>query len=170
MAEVYSVSKVSTINYEGVLDVPEFYMAVDNWFKEKGYDKFEVKNEEIVEKEGKYVELLLEPWKKLTDYSKSVIRVHARMYNIKDVTVEVDGHQRKLNSGRLVIQTQGFMVTDYENRWDTYPFYFFIRTIFDKFFFSIYTKKYSGVIKEHTKELRAHIKSFLNLYRFKIEK
>jgi hypothetical protein len=75
-----------------------------------------------------------------------------------------------MNSGRVLIETEGFMMTDYEDRWDTHPFYYFIRTIFDKFLFSIYTRKYDGLIKQHTKDLRAHLKSFLNLYRFKVEK
>ncbi len=170
MAEINFVAKKDSLSYDGVLSIPEFYLTIDTWLKEKGYDKLETKNEEIVEKNGKYVELILEPWKKLTDYSKSVIRIHIRMHNITDVTVEIDGNKKNLNKGKVVTETEGFMMNDYEDRWESHPMYYFIRTIFDKFFFSIYTKKNADHVVGDVKDLRATIKSFLNLYRIKLEK
>ncbi|RLE41615.1 hypothetical protein DRJ48_05215, partial [Candidatus Woesearchaeota archaeon] len=121
MAEIYFVVKKETLNFEGLFSVHELYTTIDQWFKDKGYDKNEVKNEEIVTKEGKYVELLLEPWKKMTDYLKNVIRLHIRIYNCKEVTVEIDKHKVKMNKGRLQIETEGFLLADYEDRWDQHP-------------------------------------------------
>ncbi len=170
MAEIYFVVKKQTISYDGIFNMDELYHTIDKWFKDKGYDKNEVKNEEIVGEEGKQIFLLLEPWKKVTDYSKNVIRVDIKIANCKEVLVDIDGHEMKMNKGKVIVATEAFLMTDYEDRFDRHPIYYFTRTIFDKFFFRIYTSKYQDELKEHTKELRMHIKAFLNLYRFKLEK
>jgi hypothetical protein len=168
MAELYFITGKENINFEGVFSIPELYKSIDQWFAQKGFDKNDVKNEEIVEKESKYVEILMEPWKKYTDYCKCVIRVHARIYGVKDVEVELDKHKLKLNKARALIEVQAFMNTDYEDRWDQHPLTYFFRTLYDKFFFRIYTQKYAQQGKADTKELVSEIKSFLNIYRFKL--
>ncbi len=170
MAETYFVTGRKEINFEGVVSVTDLHVTMDHWFREKGFDKFEVKVEEVVTKDGKYIEWLFEPWKKVTDYIKLIVRIHVRMYNIVEMMVEIDGHPVKMNKGKINIMTEGFMVTDYEDRFDHQPLYYFIRTLYDKFFFRSYTQKYQAQLNADTEELRAHIKSTLNLYRFKIER
>ena len=170
MAEFYFVVKKQVIKYEGIVSLPELYLTMDEWFYEKGYDKKELSSDEIVDKDSKYVELLLEPWKKLTEYSKNVIRVHVKIFNVVDADVTIDGHKIKMSKAKVRIETEGFIVADYEDRWDRHPMSFFMRTIWDKFFYKLYHQHNAGVLKDHCKDLRAHIKAFLNLYRFRVEK
>lgn len=166
MSEQKIVVDHMKLNYKGLFDVRELYKVLDNFFKEKGYDKRELRNIEHVKPEGKYIELELLPFKKVSDYAKFVIRVEAIMNNIKEVDIEKDSHQMKLNQGEVTVIFDGIMETDYEHRWDTRPEYVFIRTIFDKFVYRIYTRQWESQLVRDVEHLHSIVKSFLNLYRY----
>jgi hypothetical protein len=59
-----------------------------------------------------------------------------------------------------------FLETDYEGRWENKPFYYFLRTIIDKYVFRVYTGKFVGNLEADTRDLHQRIKSFLNLYKY----
>ncbi len=170
MSEIYFVVKKQTIKYEGLIDVQEFYSFIDSWLKSKGFEKVEVKSEEHADQKGKYIELLLEPFYKFNDYCKEVIRIHIHMYNVRDAEVVIDSHKLKMQEGLVSVDTDGFFVTDYENRWEERPFYFFLRSLIDKYIYRIYNQRYQKVLKETIAQLRADIKAYLNLHRFRIER
>lgn len=166
MAERELIVDHLRVEYEGLFDATELYRLIDLFFRDKGYDKRDLKNIEKVRPEGKYVEIELMPWKKTTDYFKNEIKIRIIMQNLKEVEVEKDGRKIRLNQGKLNIVFDGYFTTDYEHRWEQKPSYFFIRTLFDKFFFSSYTDKYKGVLVHDTNTLITDIKTFLNLYRY----
>lgn len=154
------------LSYEGLFNVSDLFMMIDSFFKEKGYDKREVRNIEIVRTEGKYIEIELMPWKKINDYVRHIIRLEMKMFNVKEVDVEKDGNKVKLNSGRINFVFDAYLQTDWENKWDMKPMYFFIRTLFDKFIYKSYTNMSEGILVENVNQLHTYIKSFLNLYRY----
>lgn len=166
MAERDIIVDKMRVTYEGLFSVTELYKMMDEWFEEKNYDKKELKNVENVTPEGKYIELLVEPWKKVTDYAKNVIRIRMIMTDIKDVEVEKDGVKVKLNQGKIQIVFDAYLETDYENRWEQKPTFFLIRTLFDKYFFKPFTKGFHTGVKADLNHLVTKIKSFLNLYRY----
>ena len=88
MAEREVLVDKMRMTYEGLFSILDIYKLMDEWFEEKGYDKREAKNIESVFPEGKYVEIVVEPWKKLTEYAKSVIKVRMIFSDIKEVEVE----------------------------------------------------------------------------------
>jgi hypothetical protein len=154
------------LNYEGLFSIPDLYRTIDEWFEEKNYDKRELKNIERVSADGKYIEIELLPWKKVSDYAKNEIRLRIIMTNIKDVEVEKDGVKVKLNQGSLQIVFDGYLTTDYENRWEGKPVFFFLRTIFDKYFYRPFQSGFQSGVKRDVLELRDKIKALLNLQRF----
>lgn len=166
MSELRLLVDHEKLNYEGLFNVTELYQLIDNFFREKGFDKREVMNEEHIRTEGKYIMIELMPWKKITDYINHIIRIEIKMFGIKDVEVEKDGHKIKLNKGRMNIIFDAYLETDYEHRWEQKPMFFFLRTIFDKFIYGIYTKEGAGELKATTYELKDVIKGFLNLYKY----
>ena len=166
MAERRIIVDHLKLSYEGLFNATELYALIDDFFREKGYDKREVKNEEQVTPNGKYVDLVLQPWKKITDYIRHIIRVDIKMFHLTEVEVEKDGHKVKLHKGRVNITFDGFLDSDYEHRWDQKPFYFFIRTIFDKFIYKSYMEEYAGILVDNINQLNKTIKAFLNLYRY----
>ena len=170
MAEIYFVVKKQTIKYKGLFDADEFYNFIDGWLKDKGFDKVETKAEEHADSKGKYMELLLEPFYKFNEYCKEVLRIHIHMYNVRDADAVIDGHTIKMQEGTISIETDGFFITDYENRWEERPFYFFLRSLIDKYVYRIYNQKYQKVLKETVAQFRADVKAYLNLHRFRVER
>jgi len=166
MAEREVIVDHARMTYEGLFSVSEFYKAIDTWLREKGYDKMEKKNVESITPTGKYIEIELLPWKKTTDYAKNVIKLRIIMSDIKDVEIKKNDVKVKLNSGKIQIVSDAYLETDYEHRWEGKPSFFFLRTIFDKYFFKPYTKGYKGNLLKDYNDLMGNIKSFLNLYRY----
>ncbi len=154
------------LNYSGIFHLNDLYRMIDSWLYEKGYDRHEKKNDEIVLETGRKIELELRPWKKTTDYAKNEIKLRIFVDNMTDVEVEKDGKNVKLNKGDIQMIFDGFLITDYENRWEGKPMYYFFRTLVDKYIFRIYTGKFSGNLAADVKDLHQRIKSFLNMYRY----
>ena len=154
------------LGYEGLFNLHELYSLMNQWLKDKGFDTREARNQEHVKPGGKYIDLELLPWKKITDYARHVIRLNIRILNMKDVVVEQDGARTTLNKGKITIVMDGYLDTDYEDRWEAKPFYFFIRTLFDKFIYRTYSTQYEELLVENCLQLNATIKAFLNLYQY----
>jgi len=166
MAERRLVIDHMRLKYEGLFDLHELYKLIDNWLREKAFDKRELRNQEHVKPDGKYVELILMPWKKITDYARHVIRIEIKVFNLTEVVVERDGQRVKMNQGRVDILFDAYLDTDYEDRWEQKPFYFFMRTIFDKFIYRTYSTQFEELLVENVHQLHTAIKSFLNLYQY----
>ncbi len=169
MAERRIIVDNLKISYNGFFKATELYQLIDNFLREKGYDKREIRNQEHVTREGKYVELEIEPWKKITDYANTKIRVEIKMFNLTESVVSRDGKKEKLNKGKLHIRFDAYLETDYEHRWESRPVYLFIRTIFDKYIYASYTHQFEGEVAENTQELYDVVKGFLNLYRVTVD-
>lgn len=166
MAERFTVVDQENIKYTGFFDINELTRMIDLYFRTKAYDKRVIRDEEHVYKDHKFIHIWWEPYKKITDYIKFEVRIWVNIANVTQVTKEIDGVKTKLNKGEFDVRLDGFLITDYENRWEQKPLYFFFRTIFDKFIYKMQMAKYEALIKEHVMELKAEIASFLNLYRF----
>jgi hypothetical protein len=154
------------LNYSGIFNLQELYKMIDGWLYEKGYDKYEKKNEEQVLETGRKIEVEIRPWKKTTDYAKNEIRLRIFVDNMTDIEVDRDGKKIKMHKGDIQMIFDAFLETDYEHRWENKPMYYFMRTIVDKYVFKIYTEKFVGNLTADTRDLHQRIKSFLNLYKY----
>jgi len=166
MAEREVIVDKYRVTYEGLFSVTELYKLITDWLEEKGYDQKEMKNIESVTENGKYIEIWLQPWKKFTDYAKSIIQLKMFMSDIKEVEVEKSGFKKKLNQGKVQLVFDGFLETDYENRWEMKPTFFLIRTLFDKYFYKPFTGGVQQQVRENMFDLVGRVKAFLNLYKF----
>ena len=166
MVEVKVVVDNLQLSYDGLLNINELYMLIDKFFKDHMYDKRETQNMEKIEPKGKYIEIELQPYRKMTDYVKFIIRIRINMFDVKEVEIEKDGQKIRMNNARVNMVFDGFLETDYEGRWEGKPTYVFIRTVFDKFIYKIYTERFEKQLSEDVHNLHAQIKSFLNLYRY----
>jgi len=166
MAEKKIAFNSKVINYEGLFSAREVYMLIDSLTAQKGYDKVELLNSEQVHGKGKDLVLLLEPYKKITDYAKLLLWMRIIMENVENVEVEKDGKKLKMNKGKVTIIVQGFLHTDYEARWEQKPWYVFIRTIFDKFIYKMYTDKFEAQLSTDCLDVYNQLKAYLNLQRY----
>jgi len=121
MAERLIVVDKARVEYEGLFEAKALYALFVDWARDKGYFLVEKKHSESVKPEGKYVDMEFEPFKKLTDYAKSIIKMRVTMHDVKDVVVEKDKTKRKFQQGKVSIVFDGILETDYEHRWETKP-------------------------------------------------
>jgi hypothetical protein len=166
MAERRLVIDHMALTYDGLFELHELYVLINQWLKDKGYDLREQKNQEHAKSDGKYIEVEMLPWKKVTDYARHVIKLNLRVLKMKKVVIEQDGNRISMDRGTLRVVIDGYLDTDYEDRWESKPFYFFLRTIFDKFVYRTYSTQYEELLVENCLQLQSTIKSFLNLYQY----
>ncbi|MFT4343860.1 MAG: hypothetical protein ACMXYE_03890 [Candidatus Woesearchaeota archaeon] len=161
----YLVDK-QRIKYEGLFVIQDLYKLIDEYFEEKGYDKCELKNAEVVRDDGaRFIELLFEPWKKLTDYVKSRIKLRLIIEESKDVEIQKNGVKVHAHHGKILFTFDVYMETDYEKRWADGGTFSVIRVLFDKYFFKDYTKQYSAEALDDYKMLVYQIKAYLNMHK-----
>ncbi|MFO7711353.1 MAG: hypothetical protein R6V53_06305 [Candidatus Woesearchaeota archaeon] len=153
------------INYEGLFDSKGVYKIIEDYFDGLNYDKVEKKNIEVVKPEGKYVEILLEPYKKISDYIKVIVKIRMIISDLKEIEIEREKKKVKINQGNLQIIIDGYYETDHQNKWQANPIRYFIRTCFNKYFFKPYTKQGFGNVSNDISGLVTKLQRYLNTFR-----
>ena len=166
MAERMTIVDGEKIVYKGLFDFKELYSLIDHFLWQKGFDKRIKKNEEHISKDSKFVHVVMQPWKKISDYAKHEIKIDINVRDAKEEIREIDGIKRKFTNGIFEATFFGYLVTDYEGSWENRPEYFFLRTLFDKFVYRLQTQNFAGMIKTDVRQMKGEVESFLNLHRF----
>ncbi|MBW2981873.1 hypothetical protein KY343_03265 [Candidatus Woesearchaeota archaeon] len=166
MSEKKLVIDQLKLTFEGIFDLNGLYRTIDSWFYEKNYDKWEKKNYEQVMPTGKDIEIEMLPWKKTTDYFKNIIKIRMRFTNIKDVEIEKQGVKLRLNQGKVMMIFDGYLESDYDQKWEDKPMFFLLRTLFDKYVFRSYFTKFEKWLVNDVYDIHGRIQRFLNLYRY----
>jgi len=166
MAEVKTLIDGKSLSYEGVFSIKDLYKTIDTWFKDRGYDKQEVKNWEDVSENEKQIVLEIIPYKKVSDYARIDIRVFMIFSRLSEIDIERNGIRSKMNKGRAEFYFDAYVVTDYENKWQTRPIFFFIKNIIEKFIYRAYTTNYDSEAIRDCTDIENEIRSFLNMNRF----
>lgn len=166
MVEYKNLTYGESFAYKGLIDVKGLYRLIDKWLQEHGYDKFEKWNFEEVYEDGKQITLKLHPYKKINDYTKIEIRINAILSKLKETTIEQDKVKITLMRGEAKFSFDTFIVTDYDGHWSNKPFYFFLKTLMDRFIYQVYTEKYETTVLDDKDKLKRELKSFLNMTRF----
>ncbi|MFH1174934.1 MAG: hypothetical protein V1725_07400 [archaeon] len=166
MAERKRISGTDNIEYEGFFDLKKTFKVLIDWFTERGYERHDQLNAHNAMESGNEMSLYLIFFKKISDYAKVQIDIFISVYNAKDIEVQVDKHKERMQQGKIKLSFDCFLITDYENKWESQPMMFFLRTVFDKFFFKIYTYHYEEEAREDGREAMHEVKSFLNLHKY----
>lgn len=152
--------------YKGVFNVKALYKEFSNWFYERGYENFEKRNVENITQTGRNIQLELRPYKRVAGYAVNQIRIKITMTDVKDIIMNKGEERVRLNQGDIDIKLDGYVETDYENRWENRPYFYFLRSLIDKYIWRIYTDKFENMIVADTHNLHTKIKAHLNLYRY----
>lgn len=168
MSEVKYLVDGKQVQYEGLFDLPGLFKAIDEFFRERGYDRMETKNYEEVYESGRQVTIELLPYKKPNYYVKIEIRIYAFFKNLKEKVVEIDGVKRKLMHGRAEFWFDANLYTDFEHRWDERVFFYFLRTITDKYIKRSQTHIAEELAVRDCWDVVDLVKSFLNMHRYSV--
>ncbi len=166
MAEKRIVVEGLSVEYEGLFRLNEIYQVIEQWLKEKGYDKDEKKNYEQVLKTGRDIKIDLWPWKSITDYAKIQFKIIIQVKKMKDVIVKKDGMDVSMNQGKISINFNGFLLTDTAGKWEGKPLFYFLRMVFDRWIYRTNTDKWAGAVSEEIEQLHRLVKGHLNMYRY----
>tara|TARA_Y100000034_G_scaffold133517_1_gene199187 strand:+ start:1375 stop:1872 length:498 start_codon:yes stop_codon:yes gene_type:complete len=165
MSEKRLVIDQLRLNYDGLFNTHDFFTTIMAFYYERGYDMLENRNHEFTTPKGKVLEIELKPWKKTTDYAKSEFRIRIFIKDLKDVEVNKDGAKVKIQQGNLQLILDAYLVTDYEDRLENKPYFYFLRALVDKYIFSNYTDKFESMLINDTQFLHSKLKAFLNMYK-----
>lgn len=166
MAEKMTVLEGEKLVYKGLFDDREFFSVIEAFLWQKGYDKRIKKNEQVISEDSKDIHISLNPWKKMSEYVKHEMKIEIAIHHAKEEIRELDGLKKKYTNGVVEISFSGYLVTDFEGRWENRPEYFFFRTVMDKWVYKIQTNNGVGAFKADIKLLKSEIEGFLNLHRF----
>ncbi|MAF13800.1 MAG: hypothetical protein CMI53_02835 [Parcubacteria group bacterium] len=156
-------------SYEGLFDTAELYKLIDGWFYEKGWDKRELMNEELVTPAGRQIRIVLEPWKTISDYFKLFMQVKLNIHDVKDVEIEKQGQKIKINQGEIKIIFNGYVLSDASGEWNQKPFWWFLSILANKYLFKENYGRAERWILSDVDDLYQKIKSFLNVYKYQFE-
>ena len=165
MAERHVVVDQLRVNYDGLLDFTALYTLINSWTFDMGYDRYEKLNEQTDTPEGKHFNIDLRPWKRISHYVTSHIRVRI-FATLKDVEVDIKGEKRTMQQGKVQIIMDSFFDTDWLNIWHNRAWQYFLRAIFDRYLFRTYTERSYSLILSDTNDLHTKIKNFLNMYKY----
>lgn len=151
--------------YNGPFDVNEFYRAVDDWISKKGKEKEIKKKSEHVDTKSKTIEYLIEIWEELSDYSRSVVRLDARLTDIREVSVKRQGKKKTLSTGDVLLIFDGILEEEKKGKWQQKPLFYFMRAVFDKFVWKFYTNKFEDKVAADVNGLYEALNDFFNSYK-----
>lgn len=153
------------LDYEGALDFNSFARTLGTYFYDKGYDKKVLKDFQLDGPKGKHLELQLNPWKKITDYIRLewVIRIIVDDLVKKEITV--NGRRRTVDHAKFLMTMNGFIETDYDMHFEFKPLFVFMRTLYDKYVFPMYSRRWEQILNDHANEIYSLTQKHLNLYR-----
>ncbi|MFH1072868.1 MAG: hypothetical protein V1743_05555 [Nanoarchaeota archaeon] len=167
MPEINILIMGRLIKYHGLFDLAGLIKMLDMWFKERGYNKRETKNFEEVYEDGRQVTVEFFPYKKISDNVKFEIRLFMIFSKLQDTEIEKDKNKLKLLQGDALVSMDAYLISDYENKWDRTPFYFFLRTLYDRYFQRSYISKAKEDFLDDCAKVEEEIKSYLNMFRYR---
>ena len=167
MAEAEIIVDGKKLEYEGLFQPGELYTVIDELMAQRTFDKNEYRNFEYVHEGHKQIDMELRPYKKLSDYIKVEIRIKIRATNLKHVEIEKNGVKKKYYHGKVKVVFVTYLITDYENAWETKAFYFLARMLVDKFIYKGYLSEAKAIGVSVTNEAYYEIRSYLNMHRYK---
>jgi hypothetical protein len=165
MGEVWQVVDHLQLEYKGVFSVKDLFRFFTRWYKESAYEKGGDYVSEQHTSHGKCIEYVYWPWKKDSDYVRHFMKIRLLIYDLKKVDVMVDGKKKRLDHGKVLLYLDGFIEMDYEHRWAGTPILQFIRTLYIKYIYRMYTKHAEKIMVEDCHHLYDLFERFFNMYK-----
>ncbi len=156
------------LSYNGPLSIEEFYAEVEKWMAEKGLQKEIKRKSEDVGKKGKKIEWVIEAWKSITHLVKHIVRLRALFNNIKEIKIKRKGRTIKINQADVLIVIDGFIETEFSHQWTMQPWFYFLRAIYDKYIWKIWSEKYDDLVTEECYDLHKRLKAFFSLSKMRV--
>lgn len=157
-------------SYNGPFVVEDFYAEVDNWIRDKGFEKEPKRKMEHVTKSGKRIEWVIEAHRRMDDLHYSVVVLRALLDNVKEVVIKKEGKKVRINNGDVLINIDGFIQSHIHGSfYQVKPIYYFTRALVDKFIYSFWSEKWDGLVVADGHDLFKRIRAFFQVQKYKYE-
>lgn len=165
MAERESLGRAS-MTYEGIFNIKEAVKTIQDAGKDKKFAFKETDHVESVTPEGKFIELKADIDKKITDYAKGIVKFEMQVSKMQDKIVEEDGKRKKYQTGKVLINLEAWLQTDYEKRWEMKPTMYLLRVFFEKYVFGPHLDKDKKEVVATMEHIKSNIKNYFNLMKY----
>lgn len=162
MAEKNKV-RGSKVRHVGTFDFKETYRVLFEWLLEKGYSVNETIYKEIVQANGKEVDIWWDATKRVSDYVEFLITTRLHPLAMVKTEVEIGGVKQKIDQGDFTIEYTANLVKDPKTIWDTDNFTKNLRRWYDIYLVRERMEKYEVKLVEEYQEFLEYAKSFLLL-------
>ncbi|MEK6905220.1 MAG: hypothetical protein AABX24_02355 [Nanoarchaeota archaeon] len=153
------------ITYHGIFRTDDFFNVLNAALAEKGYTKVEKKSEELVTPGGRLFQLELRPFKSVSQYVNLMLKIHLTFDNITETTMERHGFTQKFQQGDLLIFFDAWSITDYEGRWGTKPWTYFLKGVIHKYIYKFPLEGgYTSQLVSDTAYIYGQVKNLLQSY------
>jgi|TARA_Y100000310_G_scaffold216244_1_gene217262 hypothetical protein len=165
MSELRLVVDHLRLNYTGPFDANALFKNINVFLFERGWDSKIEKEFEQNTKTGKQMEVQIRCWKRISDYVRYWPKVRILVYNYNKVDALVNNKKVKVGNGRAVIYIDGYMELDESHRWEKFPFFQFLRSIYNNFIYKVYTERFEQRLSYDMHHLYDTIERFFNMYK-----
>ena len=107
------------IRYKGIIDIDSLYKNVKSWFGKNDYDFYEKENTEKTKPQWNSLIIKMYGTRNVDDYVQFKIDAEFdEILRVKRIDKKYSGE------ARIIIRAE--MILDYENKWKSFPFLFYI--------------------------------------------
>ena len=149
--------------HTGIFNFTELYNYIYDWFSGEGYIIVERKYSEKIIGESKALEVDWICEKRVNDYFKFQIKSLWLINGLKKVEVKKGDEKITMNSGTIEIKWYARLIKDYENRWESHPFWKFLRGIYNRYIMRKRIDYYEDAVEDELSEIVTQTKAFLAL-------
>ena len=151
------------LEHSGIFDFLGFYRYAHSWLKDEGYGVTENKYSEKVSSDARDISIEWTATKEISDYFKFEIKIKIEISGLTNVKAQIDKEKRDMNKGKVTISTTGNLIKDPESKWDTSPFYRFLRDFYNKYIIPARVEDMEGRVSEDVSIFKEELKAFLEL-------
>lgn len=149
------------VRQSGIFNFKDFYEFLYDYFMDENYDLFETKYVEKLKGESKDLEIKWTATKEVSDYFRFEVFSHWIILGMKKVKVKKEGEEVIMDSGTIEIKFEAILQKDWENRWESHPFWKFLRGLYDRYIIRSRVDNYEIKLFEEINEIISQAKSFL---------
>jgi len=151
------------VEHTGLFDFVGFYQFANAWFREEDYGVSEERYTEKVKGNAKDMRIEWNATKEFSDYFKIQQSINFNIKDMSEVEVEINGTKKTMNKGNIEIEIKGFLIKDYESKWETSPGYRFLRDVYNKYIIPARVKSMKDRVEDEVQEFKDEMKAFLDV-------
>ena len=155
---------ITYIKYKGIWDMQDLYESIADWFKKRKYKFHErVYKHKKPSPFGVERQYTWESTRNENEYIQFLYNTFLHTYDAHDIeVVKPDGSKKIYTKGRIWIEIQAKVITDWEGRWKEKSFYVSLKNFYNKYVIrKNFTQGWLPKLRYEMYELQAMVKADL---------